>query len=161
LWNALRTGEIQTYATDHTTWSLAQKMAVGSTFENVPGGVSNVQTSIGMLFNEGVQKGRLSLSQLVQISATNPAKLVGLWPRKGTIAVGSDADLMIIDPRKTFTVRASIMQSRSDFDPYEGYEAMGWPVLTMSRGKTVVRDGVILSEAGRGQLIRRARFRGM
>jgi dihydropyrimidinase len=161
LWHGLRSGEIQTYATDHTTWSLAQKMAEGLTFDDIPGGVSNVQTSIGMLYNEGVRKGRLSLSRFASVTSTNAAKLFGLWPRKGTVAVGSDADLCLIDPEQTFHVAAPAMQSRSDFDPYEGYEASGWPAITISRGRTVYKDGEVVSKPGQGRLIRRARFAGL
>jgi dihydropyrimidinase len=161
LWRALDVGEIQTYATDHTTWSTQQKLAEELTFDDIPGGVANVQTSIGMLFNEGVQRGRLSLSQMVNVVSTNPAKLFGMWPRKGAIAVGSDADLVLIDPRRSFTVTAPHMESRSDFDPYEGYEATGWPVMTISRGEVIVRDGEVLSSPGRGELIRRRRFQGL
>lgn len=161
LWHALRVGEIQTYATDHTTWSLAQKMAPGLTFDDIPGGVSNVQTSVGMLYNEGVRKKRITLNQLVAIASTNPAKLFGLWPHKGGVAVGSDADLVLIDPQKQFTVMASRMESRSDFDPYEGYEASGWPVLTLARGEPVYSDGKVISAPGRGKLIRRQRFSGL
>jgi dihydropyrimidinase len=161
LWHGLRTGEIQTYATDHTTWTLAQKMAPGLTFDDIPGGVANVQTSVGMLYNEGVRQDRLSLSQFVAVTSTNAAKLFGLWPRKGTIAVGSDADLCVVDPRESFHVTASAMQSRSDFDPYEDYDATGWPVVTMSRGKVVYDHGKVVSRPGQGRLIKRARFAGL
>lgn len=161
LWRGLQSGEIQTYATDHTTWSLEQKLGEGLTFDDIPGGVANVQTSIGMLFNEGVAKGRISLTKMVEVTATNPAKLFGLWPRKGTIAVGSDADLVVIDPAGKFTVAVRHMESKSDFDPYEGYEATGWPSMTISRGEVIVRDGQVISMPGRGAFLRRLPFRGI
>ncbi|MGH7921501.1 MAG: amidohydrolase family protein, partial [Candidatus Dormibacteraceae bacterium] len=94
LWEGLRSGEIQTYATDHTTWMAAQKMDPSLSFDEIPGGVSNVQTSIGMLYSEGVAKGRISLAQFVEVTASNPARLFGLWPRKGTLLPGADADLV-------------------------------------------------------------------
>ncbi len=141
LWDGLRVGEIQVYATDHTTWTIAEKMAPGLTFADIPGGVSNVQTSIGMLYNEGVRHDRLTLDQLVAVTSTNPAKLFGLWPRKGSVSVGADADVVLFDRDKQFTVESSSMESASDFDPYEGYAAQGWPVLTMSRGEVVMADG--------------------
>jgi dihydropyrimidinase len=158
LWEGLRNGEIQTYATDHTTWTAAQKMDPGLDFHEIPGGVSNVQTSIGMLFAEGVQRGRISMSRFVEVTATNPAKLFGMWPQKGTLAVGADADLVLIDPTKEAHIRGSEMESRSDFDPYDGWKGVGWPVLTMSRGEVVVRDGKVVAACGRGRPIHRERY---
>ena len=158
LWNGLRSGEIQTYATDHTTWMAAQKMAPQHSFADIPGGVSNVQTSIGMLYGEGVRTGRITLNQMVALVSTNPAKLFGMWPQKGTLAVGSDADVVLIDPEREFTIKSAEMQSKSDFDPYDGYSARGWPVLTMSRGEVIVDKGKLHSRRGRGRLLRRKRF---
>jgi dihydropyrimidinase len=160
LWEGLRSGEIQTYATDHTTWLAAEKMNEGLTFAHIPGGVANVQTSTGMLYNEGVRTGRIALTQFVSVTSANPARLFGLWPRKGVLAVGSDADIMIIDPNRSFTIRSRSMLSRSDFDPYDGYEALGWPILTMVRGEVVVEDGRVVGTPGWGQPIARQRFRG-
>jgi dihydropyrimidinase len=161
LWQGLASGEIQTYATDHTTWMAAQKLDPSLSFAEVPGGVSNVQTSIGMLYAEGVRTGRIPMTTFVAVTATNPAKLFGLWPRKGCLAVGSDADLVAIDPGRLFRVTAAAMHSRSDFDPYEGYEAHGWPALTISRGEVVVRDGQALAKPGRGLLARRGRYQDL
>jgi dihydropyrimidinase len=158
LWAALARGEIQTYATDHTTWTLAQKTDPSLTFADVPGGVSNVESFVGMLYSAGVREGRISLSRLVEVTSTNPAKLFGLWPRKGTIAVGSDADLAIIDPGHRMRIASERMQSSSDFDPYEGYEAIGWPVKTIVRGRVVVEGGELLAERGGGELLRRSTY---
>jgi dihydropyrimidinase len=159
LWAGLRNGEIQTYATDHTTWTAAQKMDPALSFADVPGGISNVQTSIGMLYSEGVVKGRLTENQFVAVCATNPAKLFGLWPAKGTLAAGSDADVMLIDPKRRFKIEKQLMESRSDFDPYEGYVSAGWPTTVIARGEVIVQDGAVKSRPGRGRLIRRARYR--
>ena len=161
LWQGLESGEIQTYATDHTTWMAGQKMDPSLSFAEIPGGVSNVQTSIGMLYAEGVRAGRITMTTFVAVTATNPAKLFGLWPRKGCLAVGSDADLVAIDPERPFRVTAATMHSRSDFDPYEGYEARGWPALTISRGEAIVQDGQVLAKPGRGQLLRRGRYQDL
>jgi dihydropyrimidinase len=155
LWEGLRNGEIQTYATDHTTWLAAQKTDPALSFADVPGGVANVQTSVGMLYAEGVARGRISLSRMVEVTSTNPAKLFGMWPRKGSLSVGADADLVLIDPSRRFRVEAARMESRSDFDPYEGYESAGWPLLTVSRGEVIVREGEVRSQPGRGQFLRR------
>jgi dihydropyrimidinase len=158
LWQALAVGEIQTYATDHTTWTLAQKTDTSLDFASVPGGVSNVESLLGMLYSEGVRTGRLSLSRLVAVTSTNPAKLFGLWPRKGTITVGADADLALIDPERRVTIASERMQSSSDFDPYEGFEAVGWPVKTIVRGRVVVDDGELVAEPGYGRLVPRGRY---
>ncbi len=111
-----------------------------------------------MLFSEGVRTGRLSLSRFVALISTTPAKLFGLWPRKGTITVGADADFTIIDPERSMKIESPRMQSRSDFDPYEGFEATGWPVQTIVRGNIVIADGELAVERGYGQLIRRSRY---
>lgn len=158
LWQALANGEIQTYATDHTTWMLSQKTGPELDFASVPGGVANVESMLGMLYAEGVRKGRISLNRLVEVTSTNPAKLFGMWPRKGTISIGADADFAIIDPEKRFTIQADHMQSASDFDPHEGLEVVGWPVKTIVRGQVVVDDGELKAEPAHGQLVRRGRF---
>ena len=113
---------------------------------------------LGMLYSEGVRRGRLSLSQLVAVTSTNPAKLFGMWPRKGTIAVGADADFAIIDPEHRLRITSERMQSRSDFDPYEGLEAVGWPVKTVVRGRVVVDRGRLAAAQGSGELIWRGAY---
>jgi dihydropyrimidinase len=158
LWHALALGEVHCYATDHTTWTIAQKLDPSRTFADVPGGVSNIQTSVPMLYNEGVAKGRIGLTDFVAVTSTNPAKLFGLWPKKGGIHVGGDADLYVLAEGRRFVVHADHMESLSDFDPYEGYVADAWPVLTMSRGEVLVRDGKVGSIPGRGQLVKRKRL---
>jgi dihydropyrimidinase len=158
LWEGLRNGEIQTYATDHTTWMAAQKMNPDLSFDEIPGGVSNVQTSVGMLYNEGVKKGRISMRRFVEVTSTNPAKLFGMWPQKGALAVGSDADITLIDPAKQMQVVESEMESQSDFDPYESWRGTGWPALTISRGDVVVKDGRLQAERGRGRALMRRRY---
>jgi dihydropyrimidinase len=159
LWAALARGEIQTYATDHTTWTLAQKTDPARSFAQVPGGVANVESFVGMLYSAGVRSGRLSLGRFVEVISTNPAKLFGMWPRKGTIAVGSDADLTIVDPERRVRIAAERMQSASDFDPHEGYEATGWPVTTIVRGRVVVDHGDLRAATGSGELLRRRTYR--
>lgn len=161
LWAGLRSGEIQTYATDHYAWMLAQKENPKLTFPEVPAGLPNVQTMLGMLFAEGVVQKRISINQMVAVAATNPAKLFGIWPNKGTIAVGADADIVLLDPAARIKITTTAMESRSDYDPFEGRELTGWPVLTMSRGEVIFRDGRILSRPGRGRLLRRGRYQAL
>lgn len=155
LWEGLRSGFIQTYATDHTSWMAAEKLDPSLTFDAVPGGFASVETSIGMLFNEGVIAGRMSLERFVAVTATNPAKIFGLWPQKGTIAIGSDADLVLIDPAADLVLSGASMHSRSDVEPYDGYHAHGWPVTTIARGEVIVDHGQLLGKPGRGQFLAR------
>lgn len=153
LWDGLRSGLIQTYATDHTSWMAVEKLDPELTFAGVPGGFANVETSIGMLYNEGVRLGRIPIERFVAVTASNPAKVFGLWPRKGTIAIGSDADLVLLDPEAEVVISADSMHSRSDVEPYAGYRAVGWPVSTIARGEIVVDRGRLLGRPGRGHFL--------
>lgn len=155
LWEGLSRGTIQTYATDHTSWMAPEKLDPDLTFARVPGGFANVETSIGMLFNEGVTAGRLPIERFVAATASNPAKIFGLWPRKGAIAVGSDADIAVIDPAAGITVEAARMHSRSDVEPYAGYQAQAWPTTTISRGEVIIDHGRLLGRPGRGHFLER------
>lgn len=155
LWAALSDGSIQTIASDHTSWMARQKMDPARAFTDIPAGFPSVQTWPGMLFSEGVAKNKLTLQRFVQLSSANPARLFGLWPRKGTIAVGSDADLTVIDPELDVVLSPSWLQSNADYDPYAGYGSHGWPSLTLAGGEVVYADGKIRSSPGRGRLLRR------
>ncbi|MEX0683528.1 MAG: dihydropyrimidinase [Dehalococcoidia bacterium] len=158
LWDGIRNGEINTYATDHAPWMAAQKTDPARPFPQIPAGVANVQTSMGMLFAEGVTKGRISVNQFVAVSSTNPAKLFGMWPRKGTLAVGADADIVLIDPQLEVEISAEAAESKADYEPYDGFRCVGWPVLTMSRGDVIAENGEFRGKPGRGELLRRARY---
>jgi dihydropyrimidinase len=114
-----------------------------------------------MLFSEGVVAGRISPQQFVAAASTNAAKLFGLFPRKGTIAVGSDADIAIWDPTLTKPIRATDLQSNSDYSPYEGWAVTGWPVMTIHAGEVIVRDGQVIGKPGRGGIVRREPTRGL
>ncbi len=111
-----------------------------------------------MLFSEGVAKRRLSVERFVAVTATNPAKLFGLYPQKGTIAVGSDADLVLWDPRRTRTIRDADILSNSRFSIYAGWEVTGWPLMTIRRGEIVYEDGRIVGRPGSGRLVMRSRW---
>lgn len=135
----------------------AQKVDSAREFWRIPPGVANLQTSIPMLFSEGVVKERITLRQFVDLTSTNPARLFGLYPRKGTIALGSDADLLVLDPNQSFRISAPMMQSRSDYEPFEEMEGRGQPRYVLSRGDVIVEGNAILSQAGRGRFLARKR----
>jgi dihydropyrimidinase len=108
-----------------------------------------------MLFSAGVRTGRLSLERFVAVTATNPAKLFGLYPQKGTIAVGSDADLVVWNEADTRVIDGAAMNSRCDYSPYDGFEVTGWPKWTLSRGEIIVEDRQVVGSKGRGRLVAR------
>ena len=114
-----------------------------------------IETRLPILFSEGVGKGRITLNEFVALSATNHAKTYGLYPKKGTIAVGTDADIAIWDPDKKVTISQSLLHGGCDYTPYEGIAVTGWPVSTMVRGQFVVRDGALVGKAGSGTYVAR------
>lgn len=158
LWEGLRSGDIDTVCTDHAPWMLAQKLDPQLKIGTFRPGMANLETLMPMLYSEGVRKGRISVNRWVEIISTNAARLFGLFPQKGTIAVGSDADLVVWDPERKRTIRAKEMHTNSDFDVFEGWEVQGWPACTISRGEVVFEDGKITGAKGRGQLVKRAPF---
>ncbi len=157
LWQGLGSGVLQTVATDHDGWSFQQK----KTFDKVDeilAGMAGLETMVPLLYSQGVLKRRLSLNRMVEVTATNPARLFGLYPRKGTIQAGADADIVAFDLDARKVVRADEMHSAADWDPFEGWEVQGWPRLTLSRGEVVVEGGKVLARPGRGRLLKRDRF---
>ena len=120
-----------------------------TSFRWVPNGIPGVETRLPILFSEGVKAGRISLNEFVALTATNHAKTYGLYPRKGTIAVGSDADLAIWDTERRTTITQKLMHHGTDYTPYEGFAVTGWPVSTMVRGRFVVRDGALVGDEER------------
>ena len=155
LWAGIQQGTLQTVCTDHAPWSLAAKLDPALSITNLRPGAENLQTMLPMLYSEGVRTGRISLGRLVEVLATNAAKLFGLYPRKGTIAVGSDADIVLFDPRLTRTIDATMLKSNADYSVYAGWEVTGWPVVTLRRGEIVYQDGAVVGQPGSGQLVRR------
>ena len=131
------------------------KARSGLTVATVRNGVADLETLLPMLFSEGVGKGRLSLSRFVELTSTNPAKLFGLYPRKGTVAVGSDADVVVWDPHLTRTIDGASMYSNAGYSVYDGREVSGWPVYTISRGEVVLEHAEVMAQRGRGRWIRR------
>jgi len=160
LWDAMRSGDIQTVGSDNTSWTVKQKEEGAKDFRKIPYGVPGLETEMRVIYSEGVAKGRISLQTFVAAFSTTPAKLFGLYPQKGTIAVGSDADLLLMDPEATQTIDERTLHSRAGYDPFHGFEVRGVPRLTLSRGEVIARDGKTLSRPGRGQLVLRERRPG-
>jgi dihydropyrimidinase len=152
LWAGLRQGSVHTVCSDHAPWSLAAKLDPELSVAHLRPGVENLETQLPMLYSEGVRAGRLSLEQFVALTSTNAAKLFGLYPRKGCIAVGSDADLAVFDPQTTRTVGAPRF-SRCDYSVYAGWQVTGWPVVVIRRGEVVFEHGRVTAPPGSGRLI--------
>jgi dihydropyrimidinase len=162
IWDALADGVFTIFSSDHAPFRFEGpegKRIAGdqAAFRNIPNGIPGIETRMALLFSEGVNKGRISLNRFVELTATNPAKLYGLHPRKGTIAVGADADLAIWDPDRRVTLSNAMLHHDVDYTPYEGMTLRGWPVTTISRGEVICCEGVLLAEPGRGRFLPRGR----
>ena len=155
LWNALAVGMIDTVGTDHCPFDTSQKMLGKDAFTNIPNGIPAIEDRVNLLYTYGVKRGPLDLHRFVEAASTKAAKIFGLFPRKGTIAVGSDADLVVYDPNAKSIIRAATQHVANDYNGFEGMEIEGRPVVVTVRGKVQVRDGKFVGERSRGQLIKR------
>ncbi len=155
LWAGLREGVINTVCTDHAPWLLSDKLDPTLSITKLRPGVENLQTMLPMLYSEGVRTGRISPHRFVELISTNAAKLFGLYPRKGTIRVGSDADIVVFDPAWSRRVESSMLKSKADYSVYEGWLVTGWPRLTIRRGEIVFKDDQVLGKPGSGRLLER------
>lgn len=159
LWNALRTGQLQTLGSDQCSFDFKGQKDLGKDdFSKIPNGGPIIEDRVSILYSEGVAKGRISLNQFVDIMSTKAAKLFGLYPQKGTIAVGSDADLVIFDPGVKRIISAETHHMAVDYNPFEGLEVTGEPVSVLSRGEYVVKDRKFAGKPGAGQFIKRAKY---
>jgi dihydropyrimidinase len=156
LWRSLADGTLQVVATDHCTFTRKQKEMGRHDFTKIPNGLPGVETLMPILYSEGVRKGRLSLNQFIQITSTNPARLFGLHPRKGTLSEGADADVVVWDPEKTIRISPEKLHMNLDFSPYEGLEVTGWPEVTISRGKPIYRSGQFIGDKNWGGFVKRS-----
>ena len=154
IWQALESDVLQTVATDHIAWSKAQKLHGKRVNEFLPG-MANLETLLPMLYSDGVRTGRLSLNRFAEVTAANPAKLFGLYPQKGTIAVGSDADIVLFDPDERWTIRAAEQHSRVDYSLFEGFEVQGRVKKTFLRGQLIVDGDRWLGREGMGEFLKR------
>jgi dihydropyrimidinase len=157
IWEGLRDGTFEVFSSDHCPFFFENSEGTGkdnprarTSFKWVPNGIPGVETRLPILFSEGVSKGRISLERFVALTSTNPAKLYGLYPQKGALVIGADADITLWDPTRTDTIRQENLHHGSDYTPYEGMEITGWPVRTILRGQTIVVDGQVVASKGQG-----------
>ncbi len=159
MFRGLIDGHVDVLATDHAPWTRAQKLDPSLSITRVRPGASDLQFVLPMYFSEGVGKRKLSLQRFVETTSTNAARIFGLYPRKGVIRAGADADVAIWDPRKSAPVLAANDHSKSDYSPYEGWQVTGWPITVVRRGEVVVDAGTVTGAAGSGQLLSRQAWR--
>lgn len=180
LWRALQLGELDFVVTDHCPFTTAQKQGERRTpefrrlpggrlpadpepawseeppaFNEIPGGGPGIETRLPLMYHFGVNLGRLSLNRFVEVTSTAAARRFGLYPRKGSLAPGSDADIVLFDPNLTLTISADRLHQNCDYTPYEGWQVTGWPRTVLSRGEVIVRDGQFVGSAGRGCYLKR------
>ncbi|HTI00521.1 MAG TPA: dihydropyrimidinase [Acidisoma sp.] len=161
LWEAIRAGTIDVISSDHSGHSFyrdgagKQKNGTDVPFTRIPNGVPGLAARLPIVFSEGVSKGRIDVQTFVRLTAVNPAKLFGLYPRKGTIAPGADADLVLWDAGREVTITNDLMQHAIDYTPYEGLKVTGWPRMTLARGRVVMKDDRVTAEPGSARFLPR------
>ena len=159
LWNGLKRDHLQVVSTDHCPFCFKEQKELGKDdFTKIPNGGPGIEHRMSLIFSGGVASGRFSANRFVELVSTTPAKLFGLYPRKGTIAVGSDADLVIFDADRKHTISAKTHHMRVDYSMFEGIQVTGMPDAVLSRGKVVMSDGKFLGRAGAGEFLRRATY---
>jgi dihydropyrimidinase len=180
MWAGLQSGDLDFVVTDHCPFTLAQKRGQRRTpefrrlpdgvhpappetpwsagdppFNQIPGGAPGIETRLPLMYHFGVNEGRLSLEQFVNLTSTAAARRYGLYPRKGAIAPGADADLVLFDPGREVTIAAASLHQNCDYTPYEGFHVRGWPKTVISRGQVIVRDEQFVAALGRGSYLER------
>jgi dihydropyrimidinase len=155
LWHGLAAGSLQVVATDHCAFTTEQKRYGVGDFTKIPNGTGGLEDRLPMLWTYGVTTGRLTMNEFVAVTSTNIAKILNIYPRKGAILVGADADLVVWDPNKEKTITASSQQSAIDYNVFEGKHVRGLPRYTLSRGLVSVEDGEIRTREGHGQFVSR------
>ena len=161
VWQGIEDGLFDIFSSDHAPYRFDEggKLMYGPkiSFSKVANGIPGLETRSALLFSEGVMTGRLDLNRFVALNSTNAAKLYGLHPQKGTIAVGADADIAIWDPERKVTITNDMLHHNVDYTPYEGRTLTGWPVTVLSRGQVVCHEGELLGKPGQGQFLKRFR----
>ena len=158
VWRGLQNGTFHVFSSDHAPFRYddaeGKKLhGEDASFAHVPNGIPGLETRLPLLFSEGVGKGRIPITRFVELTATNPAKIYGLYPRKGTIAVGGDADIVIWNPDKEVTIRNDELHHNVDYTPYEDMKVKGWPDTVISRGETIIANGILTAPSGRGHFL--------
>ena len=159
LWHALATDVLSVVSTDHCPFNWDGQKTLGrDDFSKIPNGGPGIENRLHMLHHFGVRQGRISMSRFVELVSTNPAKFFGMYPRKGTIAVGSDADIVVFDPEKRVTISAETHHSNIDYNLFEGTEVSGAPEVVLVRGQVIVEGDRLVGKPGAGKFVKRARF---
>lgn len=161
LWAGINQGTVQIVATDHCPFKWEQKMMGKDDFSKIPNGHPAIEHRMELLFSEGVNKGRITLNKYVEVSSTNAAKIFGMFPRKGCIAVGSDADILIFDPNEEHVLSAKSHHMNVDYSSYEGWKVKGKTKMVILRGTVAIEDGALKVAPGYGQFIKRQQVNGI
>jgi len=157
LWRGLAFNDLQCISTDHCPFCMKEQKALGrNDFSKIPNGAPGIETRMSLVYDGGVRDGRISLNRFVELTSTSPAKIFGLFPRKGTIAPGSDADIVVFDPNRTITLSAKTLHMKVDYNPYEGRQVTGAAETVVSRGRLVIENGKFVGRAGSGAFLKRA-----
>jgi len=157
LWRGLAFNDLQCVSTDHCPFCLKEQKELGRhDFSKIPNGAPGIETRMSLVYDGGVRTGRISLNRFVELTSTAPAKIFGLFPRKGTIAPGSDADIVIFDPNRTITLSARTLHMNVDYNPYEGRQVTGATDTVLSRGRLVIENGQLAARGGSGSFLKRA-----
>jgi len=156
LWRGLKFNDLQCVSTDHCPFCMKEKRLGENDFSKIPNGAPGIETRMSLVYDGGVRAGRISLNRFVELTSTSPAKIFGLFPRKGTIAPGSDADIVVFDPNRTITLSAKTLHMNVDYNPYEGRQVTGATDTVLSRGRLVIENGRFVGKAGAGSFLKRA-----
>jgi dihydropyrimidinase len=158
LWNGLRAGSLHVVATDHCAFTTKQKEVGLNDFTKIPNGTGGLEDRMPVLWTHGVNTGRMTMNEFVAVTSTNIAKILNIYPKKGAVLPGADADLVIWDPKATKTVSAETQISVIDYNVFEGQKLTGLPRMTLSRGEVCWQDGKVTAKTGRGKFVARAPF---
>ena len=157
LWRGLAFNDLQAISTDHCPFCMKEQKTLGEgDFTKIPNGAPGIETRMSLVYDGGVRTGRISLNRFVELTSTSPAKIFGLFPRKGTIAPGSDADIVIFDPEKTTRLSVNTLHMKVDYNPYEGRDVAGVTDTVISRGKVIIDSGKFTGRAGGGAFLKRS-----
>ncbi len=155
LWAGLQAGSLQVVATDHCAFTTEQKRVGLGDFTKIPNGTGGLEDRMAVLWSEGVAKGRLTVNEFVAVTSSNSARILNMYPRKGAIVAGADADIVVWDPERSKTISASTQQSAIDYNVFEGFKVKGLPRFTLTRGHVAVTEGAMDAQEGHGQFVAR------